>query len=188
MKPITIEALSSVQRRALCLYTQDQVENKIDQMAQAIRQRIEMNNPVVCCVMTGGLIFCAELLCRWDFPLQLDYLHATRYGNKTQGGELEWQAAPKATLKGRTVLIVDDILDEGKTLAELVKACHRQQAETVLTAVLVNKIHDRKVTQGQKTMTADFIGLEVEDKYVFGYGMDYQGYFRNLKGIYALSD
>ena len=126
--------------------------------------------------------FSGKLLTRLAFPLQIDYLHATRYRNNTQGSELEWHRLPALSLHGRDVLILDDILDEGATLAAVVAHCRAQGAARVLTAVLVDKHHERKVPG----IRADFVGLRVEDRYLYGYGMDYRGYLRNAAGIYAV--
>lgn len=81
------------------------------------------------------------------------------------------------------MLIIDDILDEGHTLAAIVEYCRDAGAENVYTAVLLDKQHDRKAYPG---MRADFTGLDVEDRYIFGYGLDYKGYWRNAAGIFAL--
>lgn len=120
---------------------------------------------------------------RLPFPLQVDYMHATRYRMETSGADLDWRVAPEAALTGREVLIIDDILDEGKTLAEIIKYCQKKGAANVYTAVLVDKLHDRKAVKGFK---ADFSGLEAADRFLFGYGMDYKGYWRNAPGIYAV--
>jgi hypoxanthine phosphoribosyltransferase len=114
--------------------------------------------------------------------LQIDYLHATRYQDNTQGSELEWHRLPALSLHEREVLILDDILDEGATLAAVVAHCRAQGAARVLTAVLVDKRHERKVPG----IHADFVGLRAVDRYLYGYGMDYRGYLRNAAGIYAV--
>ncbi|SJM94202.1 Phosphoribosyltransferase (fragment) [Crenothrix polyspora] len=114
-------------------------------------------------------------------PLNIDAINASRYQNKTVGQTIEWILKPSASLKERTVLIVDDILDEGVTLKAIHDYCLEQGASAVYSAVLVNKILDHK-----KPIAADFVGLDVENRYVFGYGMDYKGYLRNAAGIYAM--
>ena len=106
-----------------------------------------------------------------------------RYRQETTGGILEWKLQPESDMKDRTVLIVDDILDEGTTLCAIADYCLAHGAREVLTAVLVDKIHERKARPGLK---ADFTGLYVEDRFLFGYGMDYKGYWRNAPGIYAV--
>ena len=179
---ITAQEASEVLATAQCCYNKVEIEQAIDQMAKAITEELGELEPLLLCVMNGGLIITGDLLLRLDFPLDYDYIHATRYAGKTRGSELYWVSRPHKPLAGRHVLIVDDILDEGITLQELVKFCEQQGVSSVRTAVLVNKLHDRKHLD-----TADFIGLTVEDRYVFGYGMDYKGYLRNVPGIYAVN-
>jgi len=172
-----------VLEEADCLLDQATVDAAISKMAVAITERIGKLKPLVFSVMNGGLIFCGQLLTRLPFPLEVGYLHATRYGRETTGGDLEWQAVPQVEMAGRTVLLVDDILDEGVTLKALVDECLARGARQVLTAVLVDKLHDRKVLPGYR---ADFTGLEIPDRFVFGYGLDYDGMWRNAAGIYAV--
>ena len=160
-----------------------QVYQAIDTMAAQITAALKDSNPLLFCVMNGGLILTGQLLPRLKFPVQAEYLHATRYRQETTGGMLEWKLRPDADMNGRTVLVVDDILDEGTTLDAIADYCRAQGASRVLTAVLVDKQHDRKARPDLK---ADFTGLEVEDRFLFGFGMDYKGYWRNAPGIYAV--
>ena len=175
------EHIKQVRSEADRLVTIEQAELALDKMAESITSRYQNNNPLIVCVMNGGLVVTGCLMSRLDFPLEQDYLHATRYRGETQGGELNWLVEPQHSLKDRHVLIVDDILDEGYTLAAIVKHCQNSGAISVETAVLVEKMHSRK--QGIK---ADYVGLEIEDHYLFGYGMDYKGYLRNAPGIFAV--
>ncbi len=178
---VSLEHIKQVRSEADCLVSVDQAELALDNMAAAITVRHKDNNPLVVCVMNGGFLVTGCLLSRLDFPLEQDYLHATRYRGETQGGDLNWLVEPQHSLKDRHVLIVDDILDEGYTLAAIVKHCQKSGAADVETAVLVEKMHNRK--QG---LRADYVGLELEDRYLFGYGMDYRGYLRNAPGIFAV--
>lgn len=175
--------IKEVYQRATCLYSREEVELAIDNMAKAIHEKIANENPVLLCVMIGGLVPMGSLLLRLDFPLELHYVHATRYRGETKGGNLEWKASPSFNIKGRTVLIVDDILDSGLTIAAIVEYCQQQGADKVLTAVLVDKEHKREPGGLDK---ADFYGLRVEDRYIFGYGMDYKEYLRNAPGIFVV--
>lgn len=165
------------------LCPKEEVEAALDRMAGEIGARLGARDPLILCVMMGGLIPTARLLARFDFPLQLDYVHATRYRGATRGGELHWKCRPETPLAGRVVLVVDDILDEGWTLAAILEDCRARGAQEVHSAVLVSKRHDRKAP-----VAADYVGVEVEDRYVFGYGMDYLGYLRNAPGIYAVRE
>jgi hypoxanthine phosphoribosyltransferase len=171
-----------VRDEADCLYSQAEVCVALDRMADQITARLRTANPLVLCVVNGGVIVCGALLERLDFPLRQDYLHATRYRSGTSGHSVEWLRQPKAALAGETVLVVDDILDEGWTLSAILEHCRAQGAREVLAAVLVNKQHDRKAPGAR----ADFIGLQAPDRYLFGYGMDYHEYWRNAPGIFAV--
>lgn len=175
--------IRQVMAEADCLYSNDQVEAAITQVAKAINGELVERNPVVFCVMNGGLIFAGKLLPLLDFPLELSYLHATRYRSETTGGELFWKAKPEVSFIDREVLIIDDILDEGHTLAAIIDFCKHAGASAVHTAVLIDKTHDRKARPDLK---ADYVGLPCEDRFIFGYGMDYKGYWRNAAGIYAV--
>ncbi len=165
------------------LVGEEEIQAVITRMAREITERLADADPVALCIMNGGLIFSGQLLPRLRFPLELDYVHATRYGRATWGNELNWMVRPTLNLVGRTVLLLDDILDEGVTLAAISGYCRQMGALEVLTAVLVEKLHSRKVTPG---MRADFTGLETGDRFLFGYGLDYKGYWRNAPGIYAV--
>lgn len=180
---VTAEQALNVYAHADRLYSQAEVDAALARMADAIGVRLKGLNPLLLCVMTGGVVALGQLLTRLDFPLQIDYLHATRYAGDTQGGALQWRARPATPLRDRVVLVVDDILDEGNTLASILRYCRAQGAREVYSAVLVNKLHDRKCD-----VRADFVGLTVADRYVFGYGMDYKDYWRNAPGIFAVRE
>ncbi|MCU7939244.1 MAG: hypoxanthine-guanine phosphoribosyltransferase [gamma proteobacterium symbiont of Bathyaustriella thionipta] len=173
--------IRQVREEADCLYTKDEMLLEISKLAQLITDELSETNPIVVGIMNGGLIPMGLLVSELDFPLQIDYLHATRYRDKTNGGELQWLASPKIPMHDRTILLVDDIHDEGITLEAIKAYCKKEGAKKVYSAVLVNKIHDRKNNTG-----ADFVALEIPDRYVFGFGMDYKGLLRNAPGIYAV--
>ena len=159
------------------------IQTALDEVAMRIRTRLADSNPLVLCVMTGGVVFCGQLLPRLDFPLDFDYLHATRYGPETQGGKISWRSAPWIPVKERTVLVVDDILDEGVTLAAVKESLTRLGAAEVLLAVFADKLNGKS-----KPVSADFVGLTVPDRFVFGFGMDIHGAWRNLPAIYAVRE
>jgi len=164
------------------LYTKDAVEEAFDRLAERISIKLADQNPLVVCVLVGGLYPCGALLSRLNFPLSVDYVHVSRYREGVEGHELEWKAGPTTDLRGRTILLVDDILDEGITLAAVEAYFKKTEAKAVFKAVLVNKKRPRPAG-----ISADFYGLEVPDRYVFGCGMDYKGYWRNLPEIFALA-
>ena len=180
---VDLNHIRQVLDEADCLYTGEQIEAAIQKMGREITEALADTNPLVYCVMNGGLVLTGKLLTEMPFPLEASYVHATRYRDQLTGGKLDWKVRPPQDMTGRTVLIVDDILDEGHTLDAIVDFCKEQGARNVLTAVLIDKMHDRKARPGMK---ADFCGLDIEDRYIFGYGLDYQGYWRNANGIFAL--
>lgn len=174
--------LASVRNAARCLADMDAVDAAVARMAQAITARIAGSDPLVLGIMTGGMVPLGLLLPRLDFPLQVDYAHLTRYGAATSGGEIAWIKRPPASVRGRTVLVVDDILDHGLTLAAIVDECARLGAAAVLTAVLVTKARGARSGLAH----ADFSALTLPDAYLFGCGMDYKTYLRNAPGIFAV--
>ncbi len=179
------EHIRHVFAKSTCLYTKAEVDAALDRLSTEISYQLGNSNPIFLCVVVGGMVALGNLLPRMDFPLEVDYIHATRYRNTTVGHELTWKALPSTSLKGRTVIIVDDILDGGVTLDGIVKHCEAEEADSIYTAVLVEK-EGTRLPEG--LARADFCGMSVEDRYVFGYGMDYKGYLRNAPGIYAVAD
>ncbi|MFT6341148.1 MAG: hypoxanthine phosphoribosyltransferase [Alcanivorax sp.] len=179
------QELMRVRREAIELHSADQVQEAIAKLAFAVTDAYSGKVPVMLTIMNGGMIFAAELVKRLDIPLEMDYLHASRYLGETTGGDVEWIVTPNASLAGRDVLIVDDILDVGTTLLSIIDACKAQGAASVKTCVLVDKQHDRKAKPGLK---ADFTALDAADHYLFGMGMDYKGFWRNAPGIYAVKE
>ncbi len=178
---ITYSEALKVHDEANCLVTGEQLKSAIKLMAKAISNQISTEVPIVICVLNGGMIPMAQLLLHLQFPLEIDYLHATRYGKQTIGTHLSWHAQPTQDLSDRTILVVDDIFDEGYTLEAICNYLQDSSCKRVYSAVLLNKLHDRKVAY-----QPDFIGLDVEDRFLYGFGMDYKGYFRNIDGIYAV--
>ncbi len=171
------------QNNADLLISEKEIMSSINIVARDIKAVIGDEVPVLLCVMKGGLMFTAELMKRIQSPLELDYLHVDRYRNQTQGSSIHWRKEPDIDLQGRLVLLVDDIFDEGYTLQELIAYCSAKGASKVLSAVLLKKALAKKHTE----IEPDFIGLTISDRYVFGWGMDYRSYWRNLTDIYAVS-
>ena len=178
-----IAAARGLLNSADVLFTDEQCSAAIERMATDITAELGETYPLVLSVMGGAVVFSGQLLPRLAFPLDFDYLHATRYGAHTQGGKLAWRVAPWTPVHGRTVLVVDDILDEGVTLAAVKESLRRMGAEEVLTAVFTDKLNGK-----QKPISADFVGLTVPDRFVFGFGMDVDGAWRHLPAIYAMKE
>lgn len=168
-----------------CLFERGEIERAIAHMAVAIRNDYAGERPVFLTVMHGGMLFASLLALEIGqaIDLEFDYLHATRYRGATTGGrQLHWLRRPEVSLKGRRVLLVDDIVDEGHTLAEVRDWCRDQGAADVRIAAMTVKKHGRCVPG----LSADYVGLDVPDRYVYGFGMDYHEQGRNLPAIYAL--
>lgn len=180
---MNIEEAGRVLAESDLIVSESDVVAAIARMSDEMTAELKETNPVLICCMNGGLIFAGQLLTKLVFPLQVDYVHATRYGHQINGVALDWKVRPQTELNGRTVVLLDDILDEGVTLAAVADYCRLQGAATVMMAVLIEKLHLRKVTPG---MRADFTGIEVGDRFLFGYGLDYKGYWRNAPAVYAL--
>ena len=169
-------------QNAELLHSAEEVEKEITRMANEITEELGMSNPLVLPVMIGGVILAGKLIPQLNFPLQMDYIHATRYRSTTSGSKISWLRKPEKSLEEKTVLLIDDILDEGVTLAAIIEYCYEAGAKKVFTAVLAEKILDKE----KPVKKADFVGLVIPDHYVFGYGMDYREYHRNAAGIYAV--
>ena len=180
---LAIDELKTMQKNAVLLHSKSEVEEAIDRVAQQVTEKMGDEHPVLLCAMTGALTFMGQLITKLNFLLQTDYIHTSRFRGEMTGGNLEWISKPTIELKDRTILVVEDILDSGITLAAIKDYCYKQEAKEVYSAVLVDKDHPRE-EGGVKE--ADFTGLYVEDKFLIGYGLDYRGFFRNLAGIYAV--
>jgi len=161
----------------------DEVERAVHRMAADISAKLADEFPVVLSVMGGAAVFTGRLLPLLAFPLEFGAIEVTRYNNDTQGREISWRLAPRDNVRDRTVLVVDDILDEGITLAAIRQKLVDMGARRVLAAVLADKEIGRP-----KPAHADFVGVTVPNRYVFGFGMDAYGLWRNLPAIYALKD
>ena len=182
---MTNKKMQRIHDNASCLRSKEEINAALDRMAIDITKKLKEDNPILLCVMIGGLIPTGHLATRLSFPLQIDYIHVSRYGNSTRGGDLHWFVEPRLSMKDRTVLVMEDILDGGLTLSAIVDYCHKQGAKAVHTAVVVDKIREREPDALQK---ADFTGLTVPDKFIYGFGLDYDDYMRNHFGIYAVAD
>ncbi len=186
----TPPALAEAMKHSELLFDRAHLQRVIATMAERIRADYRGARPLYLTVMHGGMLFASELALALgetdtkgaSLDLEFDYLHATRYRGATSGGTLQWKHRPATPLQGRRVLLVDDIVDEGHTLAAVRQWCRAEGALEVRIASLSVKQHDRCVPG----LTADYVGVEVPDRYVFGFGMDYQEQGRNLPGIYAL--
>ena len=170
-------------RDADLICTAERVQMALSKVAREINTALAETHPLVLSVMGGAVVFTGQLLPLLDFPLDFDYVHVSRYGDARHGGQMHWKVSPRETVRGRTVLVLDDILDEGHTLAALRERVMELGARRFYSAVFADKRHGR-----DKPIRADFVGLELPDRFVFGYGMDVDGAWRNLPAIYAVKE
>ena len=176
--------MSALPPRAELLLAPDAVAAAVTRVANALNAALGASpeRPLAIVVMRGGLIFAGHLLPQLGFPVDVDYVDATRYGAATRGGELAWRGGIPDSVAGRTVLLIDDILDEGLTIAAIKNKLLEAGAARVLIAVFSDKDLQR-----QKPVAADFVGVTLPNRYVFGFGMDVRGQWRNLPAVYALA-
>ncbi len=166
------------------IVSQSVLEGSFDTLANEVTTRHRKDNPIAVCVMNGGLFITSEIVKRLSFPLQVDYIHASRYRNEYTGSQtLNWVKTPNIDPRGRTVILFDDILDGGLTLAEVKRYYEDRGAAKVLTAVMLDKDAPR---EKGGLIQADYAGLKVENKFLFGFGLDYHGYLRNVPAIHAV--
>ena len=163
------------------IHTKADVDLAITRLAVEITQELQGRSPLALTVMNGGLYFAGQLLPQLKFPLETDYVHATRYQGETAGKEIIWLAPPTDNVRGRVILLLDDILDEGHTLVAIRDRCLALGALEVKIAVLTEKALGHA-----KPINADYVGLTLPNRYVFGCGMDVYGWWRNLPEIRAL--
>jgi hypoxanthine phosphoribosyltransferase len=161
----------------------EEVQAAVRRVAAEIEQRLSGSYPLVLAVMGGAVVFAGQILPLLRFPLDFDYIHASRYGAATRGAGVDWKVSPPGLAKGRTVLVLDDILDHGETMAVIRQSLLEVGAREFHCAVLVDKRIDKP-----KPIRADFVGLSIPDRFVFGCGMDARGLWRNLPEIRAMKD
>ncbi len=170
-------------RAAEPICSAEDVQAALKRLAREIGAELGNRHPLVLSVMGGAVVFSGQLLPLLEFPLDFDYIHVSRYGNQTQGGKLEWKVLPRENVAGRVVLVLDDILDEGHTLAAIRDKVMGMGAAAFYSAVFADKQIGR-----EKPIQADFAGIGLPDRYVFGFGMDVHGAWRNLPAVYAVKD
>ncbi len=170
-------------QRAELIVSAAQVKSAVERVAAEINVQLADKHPLVLSVMGGAVVFTGQLLPLLDFPLDFDYVHVSRYGDDQQGGKLQWKVSPRENVAGRVVLVVDDILDEGETLAAIRNRVMELGASVFYSAVFA----DKRIAK-PKALRADFIGIELPDRFVFGFGMDLHGAWRNLPAIYAVNE
>jgi hypoxanthine phosphoribosyltransferase len=160
-----------------------EVQAAVQRLAAEIDEELSKKYPLVLAVMGGAVVFAGQILPLLRFPLDFDYVHASRYGAMTRGSKIEWRVRPPALVRGRAVLVLDDILDHGETMNAIRSGLLELGAASVHCAVLVEKS-----LQDRKPIVPDFVGLKIPDRFVFGCGMDAKGFWRNLPEIRAMKE
>jgi hypoxanthine phosphoribosyltransferase len=177
---------NEILKKSELIHDAQAVQAAVAKVAKELNQRFGQPEspafPLVLGVMGGGVIFTGQLLPQLNFPLEYDYIHVSRYGDDDKGGKMQWKVVPRQNVKDRIVIVLDDILDEGETLAQVKQRLLDMGAEEVVLAVFA----DKNIGKKKKASRADHIGLTVPNKFVIGFGMDTQGYWRNLPEIRAL--
>lgn len=167
------------------LFTKQDVDAAVTAMADNLNARYNHPEaeafPLVLGVMGGAVVFTGNLLPQLTFPLEFDYIHVSRYGDEDRGGEVVWKVVPRSNVAGRTVIVLDDILDEGETLAHVKQRLLDMGAAEVILAVFADKAIGKT-----KPVNADIVGLTIPNRFVVGFGMDAYGYWRNLPGLWAI--
>lgn len=184
MQKITPDFIREVQKHATLLISKETIDATFERLAHEVTQILANANPVIITLMNGGLFTTSELCLRLNFPLEMNYMHASRYHGGVSGKEMKWHKEPNVDLENRVVLLVDDILDGGITLKHAKDYCVAKGAQTTYTLALLDKTSARLPGGLEKV---DFTGLEIPNEYVFGYGLDYHNYLRNVPGIYAVA-
>jgi hypoxanthine phosphoribosyltransferase len=170
-------------QQAEMIVSAEEVQAALARVAHEINAALADVHPLVLSVMGGAVVFTGQLLPLLNFPLDFDYVHVSRYGKGQQGGELHWRVEPRENVRGKIVLVVDDILDEGETLAAVKQRVLELGAAGFYCAAFADKLNGKN-----KPIRADFVGVELPDRFVFGFGMDIHGAWRNLPAIYATKE
>jgi len=167
------------------IFDEAAVQQAVRNVAHTLNNRFEDDDefPLVLGVMGGAVVFTGNLLPQLTFPLEFDYIHVSRYGDEDRGGEIVWKVVPRSNVEGRVVIVVDDILDEGETLAHVKQRLLDMGAREVILAVFADKAIGKV-----KPVLPDIVGLTIPNRFVVGFGMDAYGYWRNLPGLWALNN
>jgi len=180
---LSSQQAQDILQQAELLYTAEEVQAAVARVALEINSTLADSHLLVLSVMGGAVVFTGQLLPLLDFPLDFDYVHVSRYGGSKEGGKLHWTVEPRENVAGRVVLVVDDILDQGETMDAVKQRVMDLGAAGFYCAVFADKLNDK-----DKPIHADFTGLEVPDRFIFGFGMDIHGAWRNLPAIYAVKE
>jgi hypoxanthine phosphoribosyltransferase len=185
MQQFHVERARKLLQNAEEIFDAAEVQQAVAGVAEKLNARFDRNGdesfPLVLGVMGGAVVFVGQVLPQLRFPLEFDYIHVSRYGDDDQGGRVVWKVIPRPNVAGRTIIVLDDILDEGETLAHVKQRLLDMGAAEVIIAVFADK-----ALKQSKPVKADIVGLTIPNKFVVGFGMDVYGYWRNLPGLWAI--
>jgi len=187
MIDIHLERATVIRKNAELICSSEKVQAAVSRIAHELNERFSKSDspayPLVLGVMGGAVVFTGQLLPQLTFPLEFDFIHVSRYGDEDYCGEVVWKVIPRQNVMNRTVIVLDDILDEGETLAHVKQRLIDMGAAEVILAVFADKTINKK-----KPVVPDHVGITVPNKFVIGYGMDWQGYWRNLPDVWAVNN
>ena len=177
-QPVPVRWRKEVER---ILITEAQLARRVKSLAQEVEADFRGRETVVVSLLSGTVMFLADLIRHLNLPLRLDFIGVSSYGAGTESGELVFTKELRIDVRGRDVLLVDDILDTGKTLSRVLPKLKALKPRRIKTCVLLDKA-ERRVEKVQ----ADYVGFEVPDFFVVGYGLDFAERYRNLPFVGVL--
>jgi len=161
------------------LYSAEQIKERVQEMGAEIKERFKGEELTAICVLKGSIMFYSDLIRAIDMDLKCDYIGASSYlGGTETSGEVKMTLDLSFSVKDRNVLLIEDIVDTGITLNYLQDTLQARQPKALATATLLNKPEAHKVSS-----EVDYVGFNISNEFVVGYGLDYQGYYRNLPYI-----
>lgn len=174
----------SSQPKLRILYTRAEIEAKVDKLADKIRRDYLGKHPVLICVLKGSFMFTADLIRHLNFPLEVEFVQLSSYGGaKESSGKIKMVQDLQSPIQGRDVLVIEDIVDTGTTIAFLLDYLRDKKPASLKLCALTDKPSRRRVP-----VTIDYLGFTVPDKFLVGYGLDLDQKFRNLPDICVLED
>lgn len=165
------------------LISEEEIAQRIEALGKAITHEFQGQDLVVICVLKGAFMFCSDLIKKINVPLKLEFISLSSYGDNTaSSGSVRLEMDITANIEGKNVLIVEDIVDSGLTIKTLMEILSVRKPTTVKLASLLFKPSKLK-----HSVKIDYLGFEIEDKFVIGYGLDYAGRYRELPYIGVLN-
>lgn len=160
------------------LFTDDEISERVKYLAKDIKREYADKNPLILCILKGSFIFAADLIREFDFPCTVEFISASSYGDSSVSGELTVNDEINFSVTGRHVIVAEDILDTGRTLNHIMNIISAKKPESLKLCALLDKPSRRTIK-----ISADYIGFEIPNEFVVGYGLDYAEKYRNLPYI-----